>query len=554
MILRPRVSQMTKYNYNQNMQNCTINNKNILFEDLSVSVLDLLSEKINNNQPLVMWRNKAIPKTQFIDEFLKDLWKKEIGVNLESQKVKKLSNLIDAYIQYLFSNKVRHHYIQPEIKKIKKLSIKDTGRAIKRYVTKNTITNQLFINNISGTHEPTCIEETVLAISQDFTKRFANNGGLKLKNSEIALIHKMLLVEVQKSCYQQNFKVAENEANNNTNNQLFINSISGTHEPTCSNDKEFAYSTFSKGYRINKEFIKFWQKLKNSDGNIENKINATYNLIKSSIDKNQQIYSFNRDENFVLDFASGRKIEISSIKIDENNCDNLKTDDLIFNQIDFNGFNIDSIITKLIKKHNRLASDVLKKRRSFNKAQHLKLQIQYVLGMMEFIKEYGYWIDLYRVAENGRLYAQGISFQNISKEIRKIVFNITKNSDINEVDQTAAQLHCLVAISEDCESKSILENHLNNTKSSDEEKIQIECGIGKKAWKTKRNCALNGFIHLYDKIQKSETGMKLLIAIKDLAAKVDVKNIIKEERRRTFEIIGNSTILVWLHDGAIIKK
>ena len=48
--------------------------------------------------------------------------------------------------------------------------------------------------------------------------------------------------------------------------------------------------------------------------------------------------------------------------------------------------------------------------------------------------------------------------------------------------------------------------------------------------------------------------MKLLIAIKDLAAKVDVKNIIKEERRRTFEIIGNSTILVWLHDGAIIKK
>jgi hypothetical protein len=534
---------MSNTNYNTKNKIYTENEKNFNNFDISISTLDLIVDKIADNQPLKIWRQKSLPKTNKKAEYVVDLWKKELNRNLETNKAKKLPIAIDSYIQYCFSNKVRPHQITAKIREIKNSNQKELAKKIKSKI--NHTNQSISIKTIIEPHDETLSvdrENQTLSISRNFTFQFFKNFGLSLHVSEIALINHLILIEVQ-NC---KFKNEEATSNNNYNPSVSIKTIIEPHDETCSNEPE----SYSKGYIINRNFIKFWDKLEQGQGQIENKVSQTYDVIKSVLNKGGLVYSFNRDENFELDFGSGRRIQINSLRLNDENCGQLETGDLVFNQIDASVFDIEKIKARLLKKQNRLVDDVLKNKRSFGKAKNLDLQIDSLLSMFDFMSENGYWIDLYRVGQNGRLYAQGIAFQNISKELREIIF---PKSKFENRDQTAAHPTIIYDLSEDCVEKEILGDYLSN-KEEYHQLIKEECGLGKKAIKKRRSCATQGYVFEKDKIKNSVVGYGLMVAIQTLYLKLDPKAIIKEEMKRTFGLIGNSTMIVWLHDGAIVRK
>jgi hypothetical protein len=540
-------------NSNYNTKNEIYNKSENNFEDLdhhSLSVLDLKFDKITDNQPLKVWRQKSLPKIDKTIDYLIDLWNIELVRNLERKKASKLSIGIDAFIQYLFSDKVRAHHITTEMRQIKLSDKKQLAAQI------NNKINKIFDRSISSTHRPTSSEPITLSISLAFTKAFFKNFGIALKDIEASLIRKTLLIEVQSHKFyadEEKQDAATTQINNKLN-EIFDRSISSTHRPTSSEEAQIEniqdFKSYSKGYYVNRGFIKFWQQLKMDEGQIESKISQTYNLIKENLDKGSAVYSFNKDLDFVLDFASGRHLSIKSIKLDKNNCDKLETGNLVFNQINSSVFDIKKIKSRLEAKQNRLADDVLKGKRSFEKAQHLDLQIDILINMFNFMQEFGYWIDLYRVGKNGRLYAQGITFQNISKELRAIVF---PKSKFENRDQVAAHPNIIYDLSEDCDEKKVLGIYLENIDRY-HAVIKEECGLGKKAIKKRRSYATQGYVFKNDVMLKSECGKELLLAIQSLYLKLDPKEIVREEIKRTFGLIGDSEIMSWLHDGAIVLK
>jgi len=534
------------YNNNYNQKNEFYTKCENKFEDFdqSISILDLKVDKIIDNQPLKVWRQKSLPKVDKTIDYLIDLWNIELGRNLERKKASKLSIGIDAFIQYLFSDKVRAHHITTEMRQIKLSENKELATKI------NQILN-LSNRSISSIQRETSSEAITLSISLAFTKAFFKNFGISLMDIEASLIRKTLLIEVQSHKFNSQ---DEEQDKNNINTDISNRSISSIHRSTSSEDTKTDIiqdlKSYSKGYYVNRDFIKFWQQLKMNEGQIESKISQTYNLIKENLDKGSSVYSFNKDLDFVLDFASGRYLSIKSIRLNENNCDKLETGNLVFNQIDASVFDIKKIKTRLKNKQNRLVDDVLKGKRSFEKSQHLDLQIDVLINMFNFMEECGYWIDLYRVGKNGRLYAQGITFQNISKELRAIIF---PKSKFENRDQVAAHPNIIYDLSKDCDEKKVLGIYLENI-GQYHAVIKEECGLGKKAIKKRRSYATQGYVFKNDVMLKSECGKQLLLAIQSLYLKLDPKEIIKEEMRRTFGLIANSEMISWLHDGAIVLK
>ena len=178
---------MSNTNYNTKNKIYTENEKNFNNFDISISTLDLIVDKIADHQPLKMWRQKALPKTNKKAEYIVDLWQKELNQKLESWKTKQLVMAIDAYTQYCFSNKVRPHQITTEMREIKNAKQKEVAKKIKSKI--NQINQSVFNRSLIGTHNKTSSvdrENQTLSISRNFTKQFFNNRGLCLKNSEIA--------------------------------------------------------------------------------------------------------------------------------------------------------------------------------------------------------------------------------------------------------------------------------------------------------------------------------------------------------------------------------
>ena len=545
----------TNTNYNQKNDFYTKSENNF-----GLFLNELLADQMQQEkmEVLSIYRGKSLPQAVIKEKIIAEDWQRIIGYTPKITKLKKIVDRIDSLIQNLLSDNVMEH-------------------SLNKQIINNPKHN---IHLIIGQPEPTTNKDIkILSVSRNYIKKFFETAGIKLSNQEVALIKNKFLIEVSKQCFKQDkewrasqpYKKSKslnemmiedqkiidlkNAVNNKINNQSISNNhlIIGqpgttTFEFENDDNVDTVYDTFSKGYILNLNTIHEWLNFGRMSNVVDNKILSLYNTLKNKEITNK-IYSFNQSENFIADFGPQRKIKIESLKVDESNIDNLKAGDLIFNIMRMpENFNWELVIKQLKNKKSKVMN---------LKNERLNLEIDYLLDILSMFQSHGYYVDLYRVAEDGRLYAQGMAFQNISKKLRKIIFHINHNSQILEIDQKAAQPQIIHDLSVDCLEKEILGQYLQNSNDF-HDIIQKECGLGKKAFKKRRSCAVRGHIFENDKIKNSELGLAVLMAIKTLVAKLDFNEIIREERRRTFEKMNleNSDlkILVWLHDGVIVKK
>jgi hypothetical protein len=520
---------MSNTNYNQKTEFDKINE--YFCENNSLSMTDLIIGSITDVK-LKLCNTKALPSSNLKNEWLKEKLKIK---KIENPKLQNMRTATDALLQIAINEKLDTHYL-------------------------------------NSNHN-----DKVYSISQNYIRDHFKKYNVGLDNQEIDKITDLFFTLVQKSCYQktatylekknyqsksqkelsalQNLQQSKQQLNLNTTviNQS-INQLStitsGIHEPTTHFEGKKQYTSFSAGYILNPDVINEYLNLDKMDNSVNSKVNRLYTILKGAMEKGANVYTFNNSDDLILDFGPQRKITVKGQQLNLDNIDNLITGDLVFNLIDFTGFEINKIVDRLKQFSQKINKDVQKKRCSLSKFQNLKLQIDLLLQMFEVIEETGYYIDIYKVGEKeGRLYAMGITFQNISKVLRKIIFH-----GFTEVDQKAAQPQIIHDLSDEGEDKEILGQYLQN-QNEFHEIIKMECGLGKKAFKKRRSCAVRGKIFHNDKmVRDSQLAKTVLTAIKNLVSKLQFSQIIKEERRRTMELIGQNTLLVWLHDGAIIKN
>lgn len=347
----------------------------------------------------------------------------------------------------------------------------------------------------------------LLSVPREFTKSFfLNNAKVKLSNPEVKVINSLVLINMEKHCYNNTF----------------------------SKNK----SSWSAGYMINNNMI---QKINSISSSSEDVLPREYNILKDS----KTVYSFNSDFDFTITYGNNRNIKVNSTELNVDNIDDLNEDDVIVNVWE-KLKNIPKIVKKLQTQKTRFQKLTENAKMRFETSSLKIAQLDTALTMLKFMENNEYWIDVYRVSKDGRIYAMGSNFQNIPKFIRNIVFN-----ECIEVDQKAAQLQIICDLSEECEAKTILSDYLSN-QSEHHDVIKLEGGGGKKWIKKRRNAALRGKI--FSDVIKSSVAAHICESIRLLSSKIDWETIHREERRRTLELLGNLQCLVWLHDGAIARK
>lgn len=349
-------------------------------------------------------------------------------------------------------------------------------------------------------------DNAILSVPRDFTKQFfLNNAGVKVSNTEVKLINSLLLINVEKHCYNNTFTKNKN--------------------------------TWCAGYILNKTMI---ENINSISTTKEDVLPREYKILKDS----QNVYSFNSDFDFTITYGNNKNINVKSTEVTLDNIDDLQEKDLIINVWEKLS-NIPKIVKKLETQKRRIQK--LADNNAIRKETcSLKLaQLDTALSMIAFMNDNEYWIDIYRVSRDGRFYAMGSNFQNIPKFIRNIIFN-----ECVEIDQKAAQLQIVCDLSPNSESKEILAGYLQN-QDEHHEVIKLEGGGGKKWFKKRRSAALRGAI--FSDVCKSSVATQICNAILELVEGIDWTTIHIEERRRTLQLVGNEQCLVWLHDGCIVR-
>lgn len=418
--------------------------------------IKLFFKNIKNN--FVVRANYRKLKEGLLEEFITNLW---IENGLSAPTTRKLTNLVSgikSYVSFLLSDRVQHH-------------------------------NK---------------DNSLLAIPSNFTRiYFKNHCNLGLKNTEISIINKLLLINIQQHAF----------ANSSSNN------------------------SWSNGYIINRKNIEHILSLSTST---EDTLPREYFLLRDA----NRVFSFNSDKSFTLTYGNNRNIKINSTCINPDNIDELEENDLVINIFE-KLKNTDKIVNKLQKLKLNIEKAVVNKKINYNTGCLRIAQIDSALSMLNFMETNEYWIDIYRVAGDGRLYALGANWQCIPKFIRKIVF-----FQCIERDQTAAQLQIICDLSDNCAEKEIVKKYLSNQNET-LSTIKEENGKGKKWFKIRRSAAIRG--HIFSDVLTSIEATSVCNSLKILASKLDWSIIIKEERRRTLELVSNNEILVWLHDGVIVR-
>ena len=579
---------MSNTNYNTKNKIYTENEKNFNnISDQSLSKLDLLHTTIEDAcydlkyNRLNLSKEKSLHKIEKTLNFIKDYFVERRGYAPDNVRAAKMVDLVDRLL-YLFRNDlVAKHWVQPFNKKVDREQNKALGNALNIQLNKiaiqqqkandkaakknNNSNNKTNHSLLSVQPEHTTTQdikkikkivdtETVYALPRNFVIEVAKKScDLKLHQTEVPIILSMMCDIVQG---KWNETVATDNKNNSNNNNIYhsLLSVQPEHTTTQAIDFDTQYElpeSYCYGYRLKPNFEKMWQGLKAVDGTVHTKIARDYKHLKDAVENNKKIYSFNRSENWAMYYGPKREIAVNALMVDKDNIDDLNEGDIVVNVINFNGFDWDKIISKINRLKNRLVQDVLNKRRSWFKAQLLEGKIEYLMGMIDFIREKGYYVDLYEVSPCARLYAKGITFQNLSKELRKIVFY-----GFVELDQKCAHLNILKFLSET--QSDLIDEYLSDMDKA-HEIIKQETGKGKRAFKKLRSMALNGKI--YTKNWKGQTMIgedtftfKLLSAIVEMSKTVSKVEIHKEERRRTLALCEGREILQWLHDGAIVRK
>ena len=181
-----------------------------------------------------------------------------------------------------------------------------------------------------------------------------------------------------------------------------------------------------------KELVALRQKEKEKyNCHIEKNLIEHYDSLKSGLDNNKAFYSFNKHENFEFDFGPEKKLSIKTIKLENNNPENLQINDFVFNKIDAKSLDLNGVnswyfsdtIEDLEKKRKKFNKDLSKGKMSNEQVKILNSQIDGLIDILKFMKINRYWIELYKMCPDKQLRGQGIiSFQNIDKELRNIIF------------------------------------------------------------------------------------------------------------------------------------